>query len=78
MAIRTIQASGIWFWLALVFFLFVVFNHSSTVLPNISGGRPASGSLQERLDLSERSWKDWTERRHEMRAGHPSPNNIPL
>ncbi|KAI9822029.1 MAG: hypothetical protein M1832_003201 [Thelocarpon impressellum] len=81
MAIRTPQASGIWFWLALVFFLFVVFNHSGAVLPasyKLSSIRTTGRSLQDRVELAERSWEDWVERRHEMVAAQPMPNNIPF
>lgn len=85
MAIRSIQASGVWFILALVFFLFVIFNHSNSVLPSnyklpsmshASKSKPRT--IQQRLNFSETAWEDSVERRHQMRSAHATPNSVPF
>lgn len=86
MAIRSAQASGLWFLLALLFFLFVIFNHSNSVLPSTyklssmhNGGKHHKPrTIQQRLNFSETAWEDSVQRRHEMRASHPTPHNVPF
>ena len=84
MAIRSIQSSGLWFTLAAMFFLFVIFNHSNNVipsnykLPSMAGGKHRPMTLPERLNISETAWEDSVERRHQLRAAHHTPNAMPF
>ena len=82
----TMKGKGIWFIIALVFFIFVIFNHSNAVLPSAyklpsmggGGGKAKPRTIQERLNISETAWEDSVIRRHQMRAAHPTPNNVPF
>ncbi|KAI9819118.1 MAG: hypothetical protein M1827_007274 [Pycnora praestabilis] len=83
MAARLVQSCGVWFWIALFFFGFVIFQRSGSVipgpykLPSMTGGKGPM-NINERMARSERAWEDSVERRHAMRASHPTPDKIPL
>ncbi|KAI9718054.1 MAG: hypothetical protein M1812_004312 [Candelaria pacifica] len=78
MAARLLQSCSIWFWIALFFFTFVIFQRSGTVLPTVGHRRHGPLTVQERFNRSEQAWEDSVKRRHKMRDSYKLPGITPL
>lgn len=90
MGIRIIQVCGLWFWVAAIFFIFVVLNQYPT-LQRITTDRPASAShaaaapanvgpltTRQRLARAENAWRSSVTLRHKMALEHPKHPKIPF
>ena len=86
MALRIVQICGLWFWVAAVFFVFVVFTQSRNLLPTSTrehlSGEPPSRALglttRQRMARSETAWQSSVSLRHKMAQEHPKYPQVPF
>ncbi|KAG0650504.1 hypothetical protein D0Z07_3342 [Hyphodiscus hymeniophilus] len=86
MALRVGQLCGLWFWVAAIFFVFVILNQSRNILSTSALQQttetpPSRGlglTTRQRMARSESSWHSSVSLRHQMAKEHPENPQIPL